>query len=222
MANAIRVTGSKVFLPIIVCLWLAALVPGILYLLAYERTPGKTGEAPPGWPLGVESFGAANLPTLVVVLHPRCSCSSATLTELEEAAARFSHPLNAVMLIYRPRGGKYEWQNASLYRQAQHVLNAKLVLDDDGDMASRFGAFTSGDVLYYSAAGQNKKRSLLFSGGVTGSRGMVGPNAGIQALELAVNASPRGSQNGKSVVSTAVYGCGFSALSSAGPRQTSP
>lgn len=219
--------GTRTLLPIIIIAWLIALVPGVRYLLTYEYTPGKMEAAPVSWPSRVPFEGDASLPTLVVVLHPRCSCSKATLTELEEAASGFNHPYNALMLIYQPRGEKYNWQHVITYREAQQALHAKVVMDDDGELAAGFGALTSGEVLYYSASDplSTKKetpRRLLFSGGVTGSRGMVGENAGVEALKTAVNGTPRYQRIGKTIVSTAVYGCGFATLGGSNKKQETP
>ena len=49
--------------------------------------------------------------------------------------------------------------------------------DDDGAEARRFGVETSGQTLLYDARG-----ALIFSGGITGSRGHAGENAGAAAL----------------------------------------
>ncbi|ADW67132.1 hypothetical protein [Granulicella tundricola] len=195
-------------MPALGLVWLLAMVPGVRYLLAYEHTAGSQGTAPRGWPKGMPQVGDAALPTLVVALHPRCSCSQATLAELEEAAQGFGHPYNAVLLIYRPKGSDYEWQKVDLYRDAQKALHARVMLDDDGQYSAAFGAETSGEVLYYSAAKGAAGRRLLFSGGVTGSRGMVGGNDGIEALKSAFKLD-REPEHAK----TPVFGCGlFAAL----------
>jgi hypothetical protein len=51
------------------------------------------------------------------------------------------------------------------------------VRDDRGVEAERFGTSTSGQTLLYSADGR-----LLFSGGITGSRGHAGDNEGRDGL----------------------------------------
>ena len=214
MLEALKLTSLRRFAaPAILAGWLLALTPGVRYLLSYETTPGKAAAAPEYWPSNVPATGDARIPILVVALHPMCSCSRATLTELEEAASEFHHPYNALFLIDQPRGAQYVWQQVSYYRDAQRSLNASVVLDEDGQLAARFGAFTSGEVLYYSAAEKDGRRRLLFSGGVTGSRGMVGPNAGITALKLAVNQTAGSQQGSKPMTHSPVFGCGFSALS---------
>jgi hypothetical protein len=49
--------------------------------------------------------------------------------------------------------------------------------DEDGFEAKRFGAKTSGQVVLYAPKG-----ALLFSGGITVSRGHQGSNPGLESL----------------------------------------
>ncbi len=49
--------------------------------------------------------------------------------------------------------------------------------DDAGSEARRFGVETSGQTLLY-----DRRGTLIFSGGITGSRGHAGDNAGEAAL----------------------------------------
>jgi hypothetical protein len=189
MSIPMRVTGPsrrrRIFASAVAVVWCLALVPGIWYLLAFETTPGLQSSPASAWPAHFVTDQDPRLPTLVVALHPRCACSQATLAQLEEAAKHFEHAYNAILLIDVPRGADYQWREVSFYREAQKALHAKVILDEDGRLAASFGALTSGEVFFYSAADKLAKRSLLFAGGVTGSRGMIGPNKGIAALMTA-------------------------------------
>ncbi len=57
-----------------------------------------------------------------------------------------------------------------------------MLRDDDGAEAKRFGAETSGQTLLYDERG-----TLAFSGGITGSRGHAGDNAGRASLLALIN-----------------------------------
>ena len=195
---------KKTLFPALAVLWLLAVIPGIRYLLAYEGTAGMQDKAPAEWPAGVPQFGEPDTPTMVVALHPRCSCSAATLTELEEAFAETGPKVSTVLLIAQPRGADYQWHDVKLYREAQQALHARVVLDDGGAYAARFGAQTSGEVLFYSAAAGGQPRKLLFSGGVTGSRGRADENASIELLKAAYHGRRR-----LTPASTPVFGCGL-------------
>ena len=71
-----------------------------------------------------------------------------------------------------------------------------MLRDADGREAKRFGVETSGQTLLYDANGR-----LIFSGGITGSRGHVGENAGELALISLIN----GGQAERNA--TSVFGC---------------
>jgi len=195
MSIPLRATGPsrrrRIVAYALAVVWCLALVPGIWYLLAFETTPGLQSSPASAWPAHFVTDQDPRLPTLVVALHPRCSCSQATLAQLEEAAKHFDHPYNSILLIDVPRGADYQWREVSFYREAQQALHAKVILDEDGRLAASFGALTSGEVFFYSASDKSSGRSLLFSGGVTGSRGMIGPNKGIVALTTAFQKNSR-------------------------------
>ena len=71
------------------------------------------------------------------------------------------------------------------------------VMDDvDGKLAKLFGAETSGYVVIYNPQGK-----LLFNGGITGSRGHAGDNAGLSAAVGWLT------DNNSHLRCTSVYGC---------------
>ena len=195
MARRLAVTALSL-------LWAAGLAGGMAYMLHYEKTPGASANAPAHWPKTMPEFGRPELPTLVVALHPRCSCSQASLTELQKASQDFGTPYNALLLINQPAelqtaaGEQPEageagaelargWRDNALYREVAGVLHASVKADPGGSFAREFGAETSGEVLLYSAANRQGVRNLLYAGGVTGGRGMTGENAGVDALTRA-------------------------------------
>ena len=205
---SLGVTRGRGFIVALAVLWVAGVLAGARYLLRYEKTPGREASAPVRWPKGVAETGEAGLPTLVVALHPRCSCSRASLSELERAAQGFRMPFNALLLIYQPVSGGSDWQNNALYRDAQRNLHAQVVPDTGGALASKFGAETSGEVILYSRQERSGQRTLLYAGGVTGARGMDGANAGADELVQAFEEQRK--QAGRPV-----YGCGLSTFGGA-------
>jgi hypothetical protein len=223
-------------LPVLVVLWVAALLPAAGMLLRYEWTAGAMAAAPAkltddvadgaGWTKdgGIQDSRDG---LLIVAIHPLCSCTRATLEELETSAAGWKEPYRAEFLIYSPKGesqkdgtlrgvgsaAEFDWRRSAYVSAAQRALHARVVMDAGGAAAARLGALTSGEVLYYSAANGRGERRLLFSGGVTGGRGMVGENGGIEALERAVRETELSSGADRAGAHTPVYGCGLAALS---------
>src|SRR5262249_13703592 len=83
-------------------LWLGGVAAGLAWLAGYANRPGASGRAPETWPAESRVERAADRPTLLLFLHPRCSCSQATLAEFAELLARASAPLTAHVLFVRP------------------------------------------------------------------------------------------------------------------------
>jgi hypothetical protein len=164
-------------------------------LLVFDSTAGAAGAVPAGWPRASVIARHANRPELVLFVHPYCSCTFATIDELEQLQTRKGGMAPEVdILFYRPRNSK--WAPNSLWKKAQSLPGARVHWDDDGREARRFGALTSGYTLLYSASGE-----LLFHGGVTGSRGHAGDNFGLDRLAGAL-------ASGKSVPGKSlVFGC---------------
>lgn len=90
--------------------------------------------------------------------------------------------LSAYVLFMKPSGSGAYWDQTDLYRTATQIPGVTVVSDADGIEAHRFGAETSGHTLLFGADGR-----LLFSGGITASRGHVGGNAGESAVLAAIN-----------------------------------
>jgi hypothetical protein len=64
-----------------------------------------------------------------------------------------------------------------LWDSAGQIPGVAAVADEDGAEAHRFSAATSGQVVLYDSSGR-----LLFSGGITASRGHSGDNVGRRAI----------------------------------------
>jgi hypothetical protein len=88
------------------------------------------------------------------------------------------------------------WATSDLQRTAEKIPGVTLVADANGMEAARFGAETSGHTLLFDRDGR-----LLFSGGITSSRGHSGHNAGERAIISLINNHPPVG------VATFVFGC---------------
>jgi hypothetical protein len=108
--------------------------------------------------------------------------------------------LTATVLILRPKGAPAGWERTDLWRSAAAIPNVLVMADEAGTECRRYGAATSGQTCLYAPDGR-----LLFSGGITESRGHSGDNAGRSAIVSLVRAP---SDDPKSQpVRTPVYGC---------------
>ena len=162
--------------------WLLAICFGLWILWGYENTPGKAAEPPKQWPADSKIQPARDHATLVVLAHPHCPCTRATIGELASIMAHTQGRLTAYVLFLKPAGFSEEWEKSDLWRSAASIPGVTTVIDDEGAEADRFHAATSGQTLLYDAGGR-----LLFSGGITGSRGHSGDNVGHSAIVSFVN-----------------------------------
>lgn len=155
---------------------MAGLFFGFADLVRFENVPGIDAPTPTMWPTAAQS-PSPDRPTLIMALHPKCACSRASLESLARLKANFPNSFETRLLYYTPKDTEPSWAHGSSWDIAAQIPGARRVIDPLGAEAKSFGATTSGHVLLYSPDGQ-----LLFSGGVTPSRGHSGDNAGMAAI----------------------------------------
>lgn len=179
---------------------------GLRVLFHYENTPGRVGALSQAWP-GAQIERATDRPTLVMLAHPHCPCTVASVGELAQIMARLQGKVATYVLFVKPKEAGRDWEDTNLRRSAEAIPGVKVVFDPDGVEARRFGAETSGHTLLFGADGR-----LLFSGGITASRGHAGDNAGERAIVALVNnQTPARTQ-------TLVFGCSLANRPETGPH----
>ena len=114
------------------------------------------------------------------------------------------------MLMLSP-SSRRDWAESPLWKRAATIRGITVVADKDGRAAASFGALTSGQAVLYDESAQ-----LVFSGGLTASRGHEGDNAGRTAIEQLVR-SGRADRS-----STFVFGCALFAHAPSDDRRVSP
>jgi hypothetical protein len=177
--------------------WIVGAAAGLGWLADYSATPGAAASSQMTWPAGSRLPEPKASFQLVLFLHPHCPCSLATLGELERALVNVEDRCEVVLVFYRPaRADPGEWAGGPLRERAARLPHVQIVDDDDGREALRFGATTSGHAMLFDASSR-----LVFSGGLTASRGHEGDNAG-RAGVAAIFAGAR-----HDAPTTPVYGC---------------
>jgi hypothetical protein len=177
-------------------LWLTGAAAGLAVLWVYDNAPGEGAKAPATWPARTSLTRSHDQPTLVLLAHPQCSCTRASLAELAEALARATVRPKTYVLFLKPDGFSEDWVKSDLWRTAAALPDVTVVLDDNGNEAKLFGASTSGQTLLYDEGG-----SLLFAGGITGARAHQGDNDGRRAIVALLNHGP------SAPAATNVFGC---------------
>jgi hypothetical protein len=178
------------------CLWSISLVFGLRTLVSYESTPGKVGRVPESWPADSKIALGTDTDTLIMLAHPFCPCTRASIGELAQIIARAPGKLRSYVLFLKPENSGPDWDDTELRKAAAAIPGVTVVSDLDGSEARRFGAETSGYTLLFDPKGHR-----LFRGGITASRGHAGGNSGESAIVALVNGHPAAQD------SSFVFGC---------------
>jgi len=181
-------------------LWVAAVGGGLSATWRFENAPGvDLYSAPRMWPSGSSIPRSPGRPLLVLVVHPQCPCTKATIGELALIMARAHGTTDAHVLFYRPAGVAADWHETDLWRAATQIPGVHVSVDHGGIEQRRFAVMTSGHTLLYGADG-----ALQFSGGITPARGHSGDNAGRTAISSLLMGAPSDRHT------TFIFGCSLS------------
>jgi hypothetical protein len=177
-------------------MWLIAAALGQRVMLNYDSAAAAPGTPPEKWPIAAKISRTPGLASIVVVAHPHCPCTRATVEELARLMAVLHNKATAMVVFVRPPGFSEDWEKTDLWRDAARIPDVTVLSDVNGRETSLFGAQASGQTMLYDAAG-----NLRFSGGITASRGHAGDSPGRSAILSIVNTG------NSAKFQTSVYGC---------------
>jgi hypothetical protein len=153
--------------------WAGTVAAAYQAVRTFETTPGEAATAPRSWPAASVIRPAKGEWSLVMLVHPRCSCSRASVQELQAILDKSPATVKPYVLVYRPAEFPAGWENTEVVKAASRLRRTKVVLDENGREADLFGGFTSGQTFVYDGTGK-----LRFAGGITSLRGHAGLNRG--------------------------------------------
>jgi len=177
-------------------LWIFVITAGFSILAHEEFTPVANLPQVSIFPRASGIKLASDKPTLLFFAHPHCPCTRASLHELDGLLSNTGSKVSVLIVFIIPKGVQPGWEEGDLWNSAANIPGIRVLRDQDGREATRFGVKGSGHVLVYDPSGK-----LLFSGGITPSRGHEGDNPGRSAvIDLVLN--------GHTLVNhTPVFGC---------------
>jgi hypothetical protein len=168
-------------------IWFLSLLVAFILLLKYSITPGEAA-IQSKWPVNSSLKRDESLPTLVIFLHADCPCSKASVSELEKIT----------VLFYKPQfETDQSVKDSSLWKRLLDT-RANLLIDNDGVESKLFNSKTSGQTFLFSPEG-----SMIFSGGITESRGHEGESIGEDIILQYVN----NRESIKNKLTAFVFGC---------------
>jgi hypothetical protein len=184
--------------------WIATVAAAYQALRRFETTPGAAANAHLSWPASSRLELAPEW-TLVMLIHPHCSCSRASVQELQ-AILEGAPALRATVLVYRPSDFRRGWERTDVVEAASRLRRTRVVIDEDAREAKLFGGFTSGQTFLYDRNGR-----LRFSGGITSLRGHAGINRGrIDVIDIVRSRATRATHP--------VFGCAIASKTEKEPR----
>jgi hypothetical protein len=150
-------------------------------LWRYAATPGVAGNPPAYWPRKSRITRDPKRLMLVMIAHPHCPCTRASLGELEEVMAHSSGHLRAVVIFVNPANFGDDWMKTDLWFSLAKIP-AVSPLIDEGSELERFGGATSRETMV-----DDRNGKLVFSGAITAARGHWGDNQRIAAIRKLLN-----------------------------------
>lgn len=180
-------------------LWILSVSIGFWQLFIYANTPGEPATASLYWPAQTKISRDNHLPTLIMFVHPYCSCSIASIGELERLMPHIHGKVKSYVVFFKPKNKSEEWAKESLWKKSTAIPGVLALLDEEGGEANIFGVKTSGQIFLY-----DKKGQLLFQGGITPERGHMGDNDGRSEILSFFEKEKIGNRKDSK---TSVFGC---------------
>jgi hypothetical protein len=173
--------------------WLVAIAVGFAQLWLHAYTPGPAAKPLTAWPADLQRDPSR--PTLVMIVHPECACSEASVGELSRVMARTDVPFDT-LIFFDAIDNVDDVTAGALWKAVGALPNARRIVDHDGTQSRRFGAQVSGQTFLFDRDG-----ALLFSGGLTAARAHAGDNDGAAAVVAALKTGT------PPITTTPVFGC---------------
>jgi hypothetical protein len=182
---------------VVSAIWLIATTYAYSVMMRFDTRPGMAGNPPLRWPATSQVKLAKAQRTLLVFLHPKCSCSRASISQLQNLQKRLPGKFHTELVLWQPLNPSPSWNQ--LYRTDMGELTGTQVITDPGGRAAAlFDVHTSGYVLLYGAGGD-----LQYAGGLTLARAFDLEGPGIVAMEQIMAGSKT------TAAHRPVYGCSF-------------
>ena len=188
-------------------IWAATVAAAYQAIRSFESTPGTAAVAPVSWPMQSGVQRTRGEWTLVMLVHPHCSCSRASVKELEAVLEKAPRSVRTNVLVFRPSDFAAGWERTDVYTAATRLRRTRVLIDRDGREARLFGGFTSGQTFLYDGDGK-----LRFEGGITSLRGHAGLNSGrVGIIRIANTQAGAGTHP--------VFGCAISRKPARGEKR---
>ncbi len=119
-----RSKKNKLLLIVAGTVWFLTVSAGVAFLWNYENTPGAAAAAAPDqWPANSQIQRATDRATLVMMVHPHCPCTRASVGELARLMAQTQGRVTAYVLFNKPLSLSKDWEQTDmLYDKDGYLL----------------------------------------------------------------------------------------------------
>jgi hypothetical protein len=177
-----KVRWTSIALGVGLTAWLVGVVGTMALVWRYKLTPGDPPAAPEQWPAASAIHRDATRATVVMITHPQCPCTRASITELDRLAHALGDRARIHVVLVRPDGTSEGFEDGAIKTRASTIPNTTVIVDAGGREADRFGAVVSGSTVVYAPDGR-----LLFRGGITAARGHEGKSPAFDRIVALVS-----------------------------------
>ncbi len=195
MLRLVRTFFQKNWLVLCTVSWLLLLPAAICVQLRYDSLPGIAAVPKTAWPAASKIKYSTITNTLVMVLHPRCPCSRASVQQVA-SMMNTTNPPKCIFLFYTPSIFAKGWEKTDIWNQASEIPDSVLISDIDGRETKTSEHPHPDRPTFFDRQG-----FLRYSGGLTEGRGHQGECRNLEAAIKALNDSHKPTTFG------AVYGC---------------
>lgn len=109
--------------------WTLTIAAGMNAVWKHELSPGTVALPSHMWPVASKLPPPSNTPVLVMLAHPRCPCTRASIGELAKLMASLQGRLSSHVLSYTPKHSSLDWQETDLWASAQAIPGVQVSAD---------------------------------------------------------------------------------------------
>ncbi len=165
--------------------WVVLVAFGFSVLTMYSLTAGPTAVDSRASLVATQPLVPVTIDRpwhLLIGIHPKCPCTIGSVHELRKLMELNADRMRCRALVFVPNSVPREWADTSCVAELRSIPGVLTEFDYGGEEMRKAGILTSGGTILYDRADK-----ILFHGGITPSRGHVGPNAGSEAITAIVD-----------------------------------
>jgi hypothetical protein len=190
--------SSKVVRIFLIVLWVVLFLSAYLFSINYSIKTEKVDKENQTTDL-VKRYLSSGQRVLFFFIHPKCSCTLASIDEFKDLLKDEYKDIKIVAIVSTRSSVDNEFMYSESTNLIKELNQVEIFYDIGAIETQKLGIKTSGHLLFYDSLG-----NLLYSGGITVSRGHRGESVGKMELSRRMKSS-----NNYQKYMADAYGCGF-------------